>query len=77
MMASLIAVGGAIIAAVIGAWAVLYARRPRRADVEAVDAMSVDAGRRHDLDVVRRHDEDARALAAEFLGPVLSIMEAR
>ncbi|RKF22851.1 hypothetical protein [Micromonospora globbae] len=67
MMASLIAVGGAIIAAVIGAWAVLYARRPRRADVEAVDAMSVDVGRRHDLDVVRRHDEDARALAAELL----------
>lgn len=55
MVVALIGVAGAVIAA----WAALRARRPRRADVEAVDARSP-------LEVARRHDEDARWLAAEL-----------
>lgn len=59
MWVALIGVAGAVVAALIGAWAALRARRPPRADVEAVDAMS-------SLEITRRHDEDARALVAEL-----------
>lgn len=51
---------GGILAAVIGAWAVVRAGRPRRTDVEPVDALSP-------LEIARRHDEDARALAAKLM----------
>jgi hypothetical protein len=59
MLGTFIGVAGAILAAAIGAWAVLRAR-PRRADVEPVDALSP-------LEIARQHDEDARALAAELM----------
>jgi hypothetical protein len=60
MVVAFVGVAGAVVAAVIGAWATLRGRRPRRADVEPVDAMSP-------LEFARRHDEDAKALADEFL----------
>jgi hypothetical protein len=70
MMDVLIGVSGAVIAAAIGAWAVLRARRPRRADVEAVDATPLEIARQHERDAmqefVRGHDEDARRLMTEL-----------
>ena len=70
MLTALIGVGGAVLAALIGAWAVLRARRPRRADVEAVDATPLAAARQRERDAMREftraHDEDARQLMAEL-----------
>ena len=70
MMDVLIGALGAVIAAAIGAWAVLRARRPRRADVEAVDAIPLEIARQHERDAmqefVRGHDEDARRLMTEL-----------
>ncbi|MFD2468890.1 hypothetical protein [Amycolatopsis silviterrae] len=70
MGAALIGAAGAVIAATIGAFAVLRGRRPRRAKLEPVDATPLEVARQQERDAIREHtrlhDEDAKWLMTEL-----------